>query len=151
MHRKSQQPHSRDIFADKNFLPLDKLINKQEGILSYKVINGTYLLSDFLNHGDVIGIKSNLEILVTWGYHYIHQHNLNSLFAKEPSIRGMAYHVNCGAHHHSSSTHYDTGEHVLSRKNYYSCICLSHGFQIYVVSMIFKLLSSSTEVTMQYS
>ena len=33
--------------------PLDKLINQQEGILAYKVINGTYLLNDFLNHGDV--------------------------------------------------------------------------------------------------
>ena len=32
---------------------LDKLINQQEGILAYKVINGTYLLNDFLNHGDV--------------------------------------------------------------------------------------------------
>ena len=45
--------HSRDIFINKKILPLDKLINQQEGILSYKVINGTYLLNDFLNHGDV--------------------------------------------------------------------------------------------------
>ena len=34
-------------------LPLDKLINQQEGILAYKVINGTFLLNDFLNHGEV--------------------------------------------------------------------------------------------------
>ena len=27
-------------------------INQLEGILAYKVINGTYLLNDFLNHGD---------------------------------------------------------------------------------------------------
>ena len=47
----AQQPHSRDIFNAK-ILPLDKLINQQEGILSYKVINGAYLLNDFLNHGD---------------------------------------------------------------------------------------------------
>ena len=34
--------------------PLDKLINQQGGgIVAYKVINGTYLLNDFLNHGDV--------------------------------------------------------------------------------------------------
>ena len=33
--------------------PLDKLINQQDGILAYKVINGTHLLNDFLNHGDV--------------------------------------------------------------------------------------------------
>ena len=38
---------------NQNFLPLDKLINQQEGILAYKVINGTYLLNDFLNHEDV--------------------------------------------------------------------------------------------------
>ena len=48
----AQQPHSRDIFNQK-ILPLDKLINQQEGILAYKVINGTYLLNDFLSHGDV--------------------------------------------------------------------------------------------------
>ena len=69
------------------------------------------------------------------------QLNLNSLFAIEPSIRGMAYQVTCAAHYHS----------VLLRINYDSCICLSNSFQIYVVSMITKLLSSSTEVTMQYS
>ena len=46
-------PYSRDIFINQKILPLDKLINQQEGILAYKVINGTYLLNDFLNHGDV--------------------------------------------------------------------------------------------------
>ena len=69
------------------------------------------------------------------------QLNLNSLFAIEPSKRGMAYQVTCAAHHRS----------VLSIKNYDSCICLSHSFQIYVVSMTIKLRSSSTEVTTQYS
>ena len=49
----AQLPHSRDIFINQKILPLDKLINQQEGILAYKVINGTYLLNDFLNHGDV--------------------------------------------------------------------------------------------------
>ena len=49
----AQQPHSRDIFINQKILPLDKLINQQEGTLAYKVINGTYLLNDFLNHGDV--------------------------------------------------------------------------------------------------
>ena len=111
-----QQPHLRDIFINQKILPLDKLINQQEGILSYKVINGTFLLNDFLNHGDVI--KSILEILVTWGYHCIQQHNLNSLFAIEPSIRGMAYQVTCAAHHRS----------VPSKINYDSCTCLSHSF-----------------------
>ena len=42
-----------DIFINQTNWPLDKLINQQEGMLAYKVINGTYLLNDFLNHGDV--------------------------------------------------------------------------------------------------
>ena len=49
----AQQPHSRDIFINEKILPLDELINQQEGILAYKVINGTYMLNDFLNNGDV--------------------------------------------------------------------------------------------------
>ena len=44
----AQQPHSRDFFLNQKILPLDKLISKQEGILAYKVINGTYLLGDIL-------------------------------------------------------------------------------------------------------
>ena len=44
----AQQPHSRDIFLNQKILTLDKLINQQEGILAYKVINGTYLLGDIL-------------------------------------------------------------------------------------------------------
>ena len=43
-----QQPHSRDIFLNQKILQLDKLINQQEGIPAYKVINGTYLLGDIL-------------------------------------------------------------------------------------------------------
>ena len=69
------------------------------------------------------------------------QHILNSWFAIEPSIHGMAYQVTCAAHHRS----------VLSRISYDSCISLLHSFQIYIVGMIIKLLSSGTEVTMQYS
>ena len=42
------RPHSRDIFLDQKILPLDKLINQQEGILAYKLINGTHLLGDIL-------------------------------------------------------------------------------------------------------
>ena len=49
----AQQPNSRDIFISQKILPLDKLINQQEGIPANKLINGTYLLNDFLNHGDV--------------------------------------------------------------------------------------------------
>ena len=40
--------HSRDIVLDQRILPLDKLINQQEGILAYKVISGTYVLGDIL-------------------------------------------------------------------------------------------------------
>ena len=49
----AQQPHSRDIFLYQKILPLDKLINQQEVILTYKtykVINGTYLLGDILTN-----------------------------------------------------------------------------------------------------
>ena len=49
----ARQPHSRDIFINQKILPLDKLINQQEGILAYKVINGTCLLNDFLDHENV--------------------------------------------------------------------------------------------------
>ena len=49
----AQQPHSRDIFINLKILPLDKLINQQDGILAYKVTNGTFLLNDFLNHEEV--------------------------------------------------------------------------------------------------
>ena len=48
----STAPFERYLHQSKN-LPPDKLIDQQEGILAYNVINGTYLLSDFLNHGDV--------------------------------------------------------------------------------------------------
>ena len=44
----AQQPHSRDIFLNQKILSLHKLINQQEGILAYKVINGTNLLGDSL-------------------------------------------------------------------------------------------------------
>ena len=47
----AQQPHSRDIFLNQKILPLDKLINQQEGILAFKMINGTYLLGEILTDG----------------------------------------------------------------------------------------------------
>ena len=34
-------------FLKQKIIPLDKLINQQEEILAYKVINGTYLLATF--------------------------------------------------------------------------------------------------------
>ena len=80
-----------------------------------------------------IDLKSNWEILVTWGHHYMQQHS--QLFVcYRASIHGMAYQVTYAAHHRS----------VLSRISYDSCISLLNSFQIYIVSMIIKLLSSST-------
>ena len=49
----SAAPFERYHHINQKILPLDKLINQQEGILADKIINGTYLLNDFLNHGDV--------------------------------------------------------------------------------------------------
>ena len=60
----AQQPNSRDITINQKISPLNKLINQEEGILASKVINGTYLLNDFLNHGDVRHLIQ-LRILVT--------------------------------------------------------------------------------------
>ena len=78
----AQQPHSRDIFINQKILPLDKLIDQQEGILAYKIINGHICWTTF-SIMELLGIKSNLKTLVTWGYRYMHQLNLNSLFALE--------------------------------------------------------------------
>ena len=44
----AQQPHSRDILLYQKILTLNYLINQQEEILAWKVINGTYLLGDVL-------------------------------------------------------------------------------------------------------
>ena len=79
------------------------------------LINGTLQLNDFLNHAEVrhqIQFRNIDDLRIP-----LHtEHNFNSLFAVEPSIRGMAYQVSCAAHHRS----------VLSRINYDSCIRLSH-------------------------
>ena len=94
----AQQPHSRDIFINQKILPLDKLINQQEGILAYKVINFTYLLNAFLNHGDVrhqIQLRNIGDLRIPLYTAIQSQH----FFAIEPSIHGMAYQVTCAAHH----------------------------------------------------
>ena len=57
-----QQLHSRDIFLNKKMLSLDKLINQQEGILVYKVINGTYLLGRHYLHRYQLRNDENLRI-----------------------------------------------------------------------------------------
>ena len=38
----------QDIFLSQKILTLDKLVNHQEEIIAYKVINGTHLLDDIL-------------------------------------------------------------------------------------------------------
>ena len=37
----AQQPHLRDIFLNQKIFHLDELINQQEGLLAYKMINDT--------------------------------------------------------------------------------------------------------------
>ena len=96
----AQKPHSRDIFIKQIILPQDKLINQQEGILAYKVINGTNLLNDFLNHGDVghqIQLRNGGDLRIP--LYAATQSQLfvpNSLFPTlcPPSKCGMAYQVN---------------------------------------------------------
>ena len=81
-------------------MPLDKLINQHEGILAYKVINGTYLLNDFLNHGDVghqIQLRNGGDLRIP-----LYAATQSQLFVRYRAIkRGMAYQVTCAARHHS--------------------------------------------------
>ena len=83
----AQQPHSRDIFLNQKILPLDKLTNQQEGILAYKVINGTYLLGDILtdrhelDHYQLRNYK-NLRIL-------LHSTTHNQLFIRYRAIKTL--------------------------------------------------------------
>ena len=58
----AQQPHSRDIFLNQKILNFDTLINQQEGIHSYKVINDKYLLGDILTDRHELFI-TNFEII----------------------------------------------------------------------------------------
>ena len=121
----AQQPHLRDIFINPRILPLDKLINKQEGILVSKVI-----CWKSFSIMEMLGIKLIWEIngLLRIQYHYMQPHILNSFFTTVPSILGMAYQMTYAANHHS----------VLSTINYNSCIYPKHSFPIYIVSPIIK-------------
>ena len=96
---------------------------------------------DFLNHGDVrneIQLKNIGDEDTT-----ICNNTFSALFfAIEPSIRGIGLSSDL-----RSSSSLCTFKNEL-RQLYLS---LSDSFQIYVVSMIIKLLSSGTEVTMQCS
>ena len=77
----------RNISSSIKILPIDKLIDRQESVLTNKVINGTYLpvLADLLNHGDVrhhIKLRNNGDLRL---YRYMQPHILDSLFDTEPS------------------------------------------------------------------
>ena len=81
----AQQPHSRDIFLHQKILPLDKLINQQEGILVYNVINGTYLLGDILTDRleldhDQLRNSENLRIP-------LHSTTQSQLFIRDRAIK----------------------------------------------------------------
>ena len=94
----AQQPHSRDIFINQKILPLDKLINQQEGILACRVINGTYLLNDFLNHGDVrhrIPLRNNADLRIplyatTRTQHFIRSRAINTWNGLSCDLRGSS-------------------------------------------------------------
>ena len=122
-----------------HYTPL--LINQQEGILPYKVINGTYLLIDFLNHGEV--------------RHQIQLRNIGDLriplctaTQSQLCVRYRAINTwNGSAGDLRSASSLCTLKNKL-RELYLS---LTYSFLIYIFSMIIKLPSSSTEQTMQYS
>ena len=119
----AQQPHSRDIFIHQKIWPLDKLINQQEGILDYKVINGTYLLNDFLNRGDVqhqIQVRNIGDLTIplyatTHSQLFVRYRAINTWNGFSDDLRS-SYHL-----------------YVLSKMSYDSCISLLPSFQIYIV------------------
>ena len=95
-----QQPHVRDIFLNQKNFPLDKLINQEEGILAYKLINGTYLLGDVLAdrhhlHHYQLRNDGNLRIQLS------QLHTVNYLFFIELSKLGIVYQVIYVEHHPS--------------------------------------------------
>ena len=98
-----QQPHSWDVFLHKKIPPLDKLINQQEGILAYKVINFVYLL------GDILADRHELDHYQLRNYENLriplHSTTHNQLFIRykliELSKLGIVYLVIYIAHHPS--------------------------------------------------
>ena len=64
----AQQPRSRDISSiKKSCLKTNWLINKKVYLLTYKVINSTYLQNHFLNQGDVkdqIQLRNNGDLRI---------------------------------------------------------------------------------------
>ena len=56
-----QQQHSRDLFLTQKFLLLDKLINQQQGILAYNIINSILTDRHELHHYQIRNYE-NLRI-----------------------------------------------------------------------------------------
>ena len=88
----SAAPFERYLHQSKN-VASEQTINQQESILAYKVINGTYLLNDFFNHGDVghqIQLRNGGDLRIP-----LYAATQSQLFVRciEPSKRGMAYQV----------------------------------------------------------
>ena len=100
------------IFINQKSMPLDKLINQQEGILDYRVINGTYLLKDFLNHGDV--------------RHQIQLRNISDLIPLYATTHSQLFvhYIGINTWNGLSGDLHSSSALVLSRINYDSCICL---------------------------
>ena len=90
-----------DIFLNHKILPLDKLINQQEGIHADKVINGTYLF------GDILTDRHELDHYQLRNYenlripHCTQRHSVNCLFDIDLSKLGIFYLVIYVAHHPS--------------------------------------------------
>ena len=113
----AQQPHSRDTFINQKIWPMDKLINQQDCILAHQVINGPFLLNDFLKHGEArhqIQLRNIGHLRIP-----LYTATQSQLFVGYRSINtwnGLS--GTCAAHHRF----------IFSRINYDSCICLSHSF-----------------------
>ena len=63
----SAAPFDRYSFISQKIMLLDKLINQREITLAHKIISGTYLLNDFLNHGDVrhqIQLRNDGDLII---------------------------------------------------------------------------------------
>ena len=94
------QLRSRDIILSQQIFPFDKLINQQEEILAYEVINGTCLLGDILTDRHELDQYQlrNYENLRTALHSTTHSQLLTHY---ELSKLGMVFLVICVTHHPS--------------------------------------------------
>ena len=85
----AQQPQSRNIFLNQKILPLNKLINHQEGIFVYKVINDAYLLDNILTDRHDLH-HYQLRNAENWRIP-LHSTTVNYLFVVDLSKLGIVY------------------------------------------------------------